>query len=255
MQDMQRKKQVMSKKSKSVFIATPMYGGMCHGSYAKSVFNTMKYLLDNGYEVQYRDMYNNSLVTEARDLFTQMFLNSGCEYLFFIDADQSFKPEDVLKMIKEDKDIIGGVVPKKRINWNSVAEASAHGVPPEMLNKFSGEFNLALLPGAEQPEDFTKSFEVSHIGTGMMIIKRSVFDKLKNSVREYKYSGSGVLGISQGDKIREYWNTNISDEGIWMGEDVNFCNMWRKIGGKVYAAPYTRTTHVGSYEFSGTLNP
>ena len=34
------------KKSKSVFIATPMYGGMCHGSYAKSVFNTMKFLLD-----------------------------------------------------------------------------------------------------------------------------------------------------------------------------------------------------------------
>ena len=72
-----------------------MYGGMCHGSYAKSVFNTMKLLLDSGYEVQYRDMYNNSLVTEARDLFTQMFINSKCDYMFFIDADQSFKPEDV----------------------------------------------------------------------------------------------------------------------------------------------------------------
>jgi hypothetical protein len=245
----------MSKKSKSVFIATPMYGGMCHGSYAKSLFNTMKFLLDNGYEVQFRDMYNNSIITEARDLFTQMFLASGCDYLFFIDADQSFKPEDVLRMIQEDKDIIGGVVPKKRMNWNSISEAVQHGIPAQSLSKYSGEFNLALLPGQDQPEDFTKSFEVSHIGTGMMIIKRSVFDKLKESVRSYKYSGSEMQGISSGDKVYEFWKTDISEEGLAMGEDVNFCHMWRKLGNKVYAAPYAKTTHVGSYEFSGTLNP
>jgi hypothetical protein len=243
------------KKPKSVFIATPMYGGMCHGSYAKSVFNTMKFLLDNGIEVQYRDMYNNSIITEARDLFTQIFLKSECDYLFFIDADQSFKPEDVLRMIEEDRDIIGGVVPKKRMNWESIAEASHSGVPAEMLSKFSGEFNLALIPGQEQPEDFTKSFEVSHIGTGMMIIKRHVFEKLKLSTREYTYHDKGILGINVGDKMNEYWNTNISDEGTLMGEDVNFCHMWRKLGGKIYAAPYAKTTHVGSYEFSGTLNP
>lgn len=244
-----------TKKNKSVFIATPMYGGMCHGSYAKSLFNTMKHLLDNGYEVQFRDMYNNSIITEARDLFTQIFLKSGCDYLFFIDADQSFKPEDVLRMIEEDKDIIGGVVPKKRMNWESIADASHNGVPAEMLSKFSGEFNLALIPGQAQPEDFTKSFEVSHIGTGMMIIKRHVFEKLKSSTREYTYQDKGILGINVGDKMNEYWNTNISDEGGLMGEDVNFCYMWRKLGGKVYAAPYAKTTHVGSYEFSGTLNP
>ena len=244
-----------TKKIKSVFIATPMYGGMCHGSYAKSLFNTMKHLLDNGYEVQFRDMYNNSIITEARDLFTQIFLKSGCDYLFFIDADQSFKPEDVLRMIEEDKDIIGGVVPKKRMNWESIADASHNGVPAEMLSKFSGEFNLALIPGQAQPEDFTKSFEVSHIGTGMMIIKRHVFEKLKSSTREYTYGDKGILGINVGDKMNEYWNTNISDEGGLMGEDVNFCYMWRKLGGKVYAAPYAKTTHVGSYEFSGTLNP
>lgn len=244
----------MSKNTKSIFIATPMYGGMCHGSYAKSVFNTMKYLFDNGYEVQYRDMYNNSIITEARDLFTDMFLKSGCEYLLFVDADQSFKAEDVMRMIKEDKDIIGGVVPKKRINWNSVAQAVSHGVPIDILNKYSGEFNLALIPGSQQPEDFTKSFEVSHIGTGMMLIKRSVFEKLKDSVRSYTYTGSGVLGLNNGDKVYEFWKTDISDTGSWMGEDVNFCYMWRNIGGKVYAAPYTQTTHVGSYEFSGTLN-
>lgn len=244
-----------AKKIKSVFIATPMYGGMCHGSYAKSLFNTMKTLFDMGIEVQFRDMYNNSIITEARNLMTKMFLESGCDYLFFIDADQSFKADDVIKMIEEDKDIIGGVVPRKQMNWNSVLEAANHGVPADMLAKFSGDFNIALLPDKEQPEDFTKSFEVSHVGTGMMIIKRSVFEKMKDSVPEYTYTGSNILGINAGDKVRQYWECSIDKNGLWMGEDVNFCYMWREMGNSVYAAPYAKTTHVGSYEFSGTLNP
>ena len=241
------------KKPKSIFIATPMYGGMCHGSYAKSLFNTMKFLLDKGYEVQFRDMYNNSIITEARNLFTQMFLKSGCDYLFFIDADQSFKPEDVLRMIEENKDIIGGVVPKKRINWESVLQAAQHGIPSSMLAKFSGEFNIALLPDQEQPEDFNKSFEVSHVGTGMMLIKRSVFEKLKNSARPFTYNGVDVQGIDNGDKLNEYWKCDIIGDSLF-GEDVNFCHMWRKLGGKIFAAPYAKTTHVGAHEFSGTLN-
>ena len=171
-------------------------------------------------------------------------------------SDMPLKPEELDKEgLVQFPAIIGGVVPKKIMNWESISEAVKHGVPSDMLSKFSGEFNLALMPGQDQPEDFTKSFEVSHIGTGMMIIKRSVFEKLKSSAREYTYTGSGILGANPGDKMNEYWNTNISDKGTLMGEDVNFCYMWRKLGGKVYAAPYAKTTHVGSYEFSGTLNP
>jgi hypothetical protein len=172
-------------KKPSVFIATPMYGGMCHGSYAKSVFNTMKLLFDNGHEVQYRDMYNNSIITEARNLFTHLFMKSDCDYLFFIDADQSFKAEDVMQMLKEDKDVIGGVVPKKRINWASVVDAVKNDVPVELLHKFTGEFNIAPLTNQEPPKDFSTSFEVSHVGTGMMLIKRSVFEQLQSHVKSY----------------------------------------------------------------------
>lgn len=243
----------MKEKIKSIFIATPMYGGMCHGSYAKSLFNTMKLLIEKGYNVYYRDMYNNSLVTEARDLFTQMFLTSNCDYLLFIDADQSFRAEDVIKMIEEDKDVIGGIVPKKRINWGLVQKAAINGVNPADLPKYSGEFNVALLPEQKQP-DFKTSFEVAHIGTGMMLIKKEVFLKLKETVRKYKYTGTGISGIAFGDTIHEFWKTSVSDEGTFMGEDITFCYMWRKLGGKVYAAPYTKTTHVGNYEFSGTLS-
>jgi len=243
----------MVKKNISVFIATPMYGGMCHGSYAKSIFNTMKFLLDRGIDVQFRDIYNNSIITNARNILTQLFLKSNSTHLFFADADQSFKPEDVLRMIEEDRDVIGGIAPKKQINWDSVAEAVKFGVPTDKLKYASGNLNVGLLPNQPYPEDFKKSFEVSYIPTGMMIIKRSVFDKMKGSVLEYTYSGDGVLGINHGDKIHQYWECGI-DDGRFLCEDVNFCHIWRGLGEKVYAAPYAKITHIGSYEFSGLLD-
>lgn len=240
-------------KNKSVFIATPMYGGMCSGVYAKSLVRTMRTLFEAGIQVSFRDIYNESMVTRARDTLTALFLKSDCEYLLFIDADQSFKVEDILRMIEEDKDIIGGVIPKKQINWGSVMGALQHGVPPEAAHKYSGSFNVNLLEGTEPPSDFSKSLEVAHIGTGMMLIKREVFEKLKPIVTEYKSENVGVEGLGPDDVMYEFWNSRIFD-GKWVGEDVGFCYLWRSLGGKVYAAPWVKATHVGTYEFSGTLN-
>ena len=240
-------------KPKSVFIATPMYGGMCSGVYAKGLVRTMRFLLEKGIGVEYRDLYNESMVTRARDIMTALFLKSECDYLLFIDADQSFKAEDVLRMIEEDRDILGGIIPKKQINWDSVAAALEHGVPVNQVSKYSGTFNVHLLEGSEPPTDLNKSFEVSHIGTGMMLIKREVFEQLKPIVAEYQSDNVGVEGLTPEDTMYEFWNSRIFD-GKWVGEDVGFCYLWRSQGGKVYAAPWVKATHVGMYEFSGNLN-
>ena len=237
----------------SVFIATPMYGGMCSGVYAKSLVRTMRYLFEQGIGVDFRDVYNESMVTRARDTLTALFLKSNCDYLLFLDADQSFKPEDIKRMIEEDKDVIGGVIPKKQINWQSVVGALSHGVPAEDAPKYSGLYNVNLLEGSEPPTEYDKSFEVAHIGTGMMLIKREVFEQLKPIVNKYTSENVGVEGLGPEDEMYEFWNSRIFD-GKWVGEDVGFCYLWRSLGGKVYAAPWVKATHVGMYEFSGTLN-
>lgn len=239
----------MSKK-KSVFIATPMYGGMCYGAYAKSLFNTMKTLLDNGIEVQFRDVYNDSIVSTARNTLTGLFLKSGCDYLLFIDADQTFKPEDVLRMIDEDKDVLGAVIPKKEINWHVVKEAVKQNIDIDLLARCTGSFNLA--GNIDQNTDFNKPFEVDHIGTGMMLIKRKVFEKLMSEVESYTYSEGRVQGLDIGEKMYEFWKVTVNN-GMLTGEDVYFCKLWQKLGGKVYAVAYPRVSHIGTYEFMGSV--
>lgn len=238
--------------NKHIFIATPMYGGTCHGAYAQSVFNIMKTLSDKGYQVSFRDMYNASIITWARDVLTAVFLKSGADYLLFLDSDQTFRVQDVERMITEDKDIIMAAYPKKMINWPNVAHVLNQGCPPDQAHRFSMVPNFNLLPNTQLPEDLSQSFEVAGGGTGMMLIKKEVFEKMMPLVDKYKVNMPGIAGITPDDYIYNFWKTTINNEEYLM-EDYNFCSMWRELGGKVFVAPWAKSTHYGTYEFSGTM--
>ena len=108
---------------KSITIATPMYGGVCHGAYLKSILSLTNLLGQKGYRVNYTDLSNESLITRARNTLTELFLRTGNDYLLFIDSDQGFNADGVVKMIEENVDIIGAAVPMKGINWESVKKA------------------------------------------------------------------------------------------------------------------------------------
>jgi hypothetical protein len=237
---------------KHIFIATPMYGGTCHGAYAQSVFQIMKTLSDKGYQVTFRDMYNASIITWARDVLTAVFLKSDADYLLFLDSDQTFRVQDIEKMIEEDKDIIMAAYPKKMINWENVANVIKQGCPPDQAHRFGMVPNFSLLPDIELPEDLSKSFEVAGGGTGMMLIKKEVFEKLEPLVDKFKIDMPGIAGLEKGELISSFWKTTIKDNQYLM-EDYNFCNMWRESGGKVFVAPWARSTHYGTYEFTGTM--
>lgn len=237
---------------KTIYIATPMYGGTCHGAYAQSVFQIMKTLADKGYGVMFRDMYNASIVTWARDVLTALFLKSNADYLLFLDADQTFRVQDVEKMIEEDKDIILAAYPKKMINWDNVANVLSQGCPASEAHRFGMVPNFKLLPGESLPNDLSKTFEIEGGGTGMMLIKREVFDKMAPHMQKYKVDMPGISGLSQDEYVINFWKTDIVDDKYIM-EDYGFCNKWRELGGSVYLAPWAKSTHYGTYEFTGTM--
>jgi len=101
-------------KQKHIFICTPMYGGQCTGVYAQSLINLIGVLGEHGYKTSVSLMFNESLVTRARCNMTYQFLESDADYLFWIDADIAFKAEDAIKMLQADKDVIGGIYPKRK---------------------------------------------------------------------------------------------------------------------------------------------
>lgn len=238
-----------------VTIATPMYGGQCTGIFAKSLLNAFLELPKAGIQVSFIDLYNESLITRARNTLTKIFLNGTSDYLLFIDADQSFRHQDIIRMIKADKDIIGAPVPMKGINWDNVRQAAING--RDDLSEYSGIFNVNFLPGFLESGTIKlgEPAEVMHIGTGMMMIKRSVFETLSEHAEEYVYNGSTIVrgDIRAGETvIKNFWETKIVDN-ILLSEDYNFCSMWRANGGNIYVDLLSSVIHMGTYPFSGNI--
>jgi hypothetical protein len=105
--------------------------------------------------------------------------------------------------------------------------------------------------------------EVLEIGTGYMLIKREVFEKMQEKLPSIKYKPDhiGQESFDGSRYIHAYFDTVIDTKDSitgggtdrYLSEDYMFCQMWRKIGGKVYLCPWMKTKHIGSYAFTGDL--
>ena len=168
-------------------------------------------------------------------------------HLLFIDSDLNFAPEDVLKMIAADKPIIGGIYPKKTINWPALRKI-IDKAPDEALDKFSGDFVVEF---GDLPERlyFDQPIEVKNIGTGFLLIKRHVFEDIAEQVGSY--IGNGYTN-ERDEVVHNYFQVAVEDN-ILLSEDYFFCREYQKFGGKVYAAPWCNFEHNGNYRFRGSF--
>lgn len=230
-----------------VRIATPMYGGNCKGIYVDSVMNLTFQLAREGHQVSFSKIFNESLITRARNNLVYEFMESDADVLLFIDADEGFSHEDVVRMLKSDKEVIGGIYPMKNINWDLVAAAAQTG--RKNLSDYSGIFALNMLPG-ENTFRLDEPVEVTEVATGLMAIKRSVFEKLEPFCPKYALNGSNAE-FNMDKMVTEFFATSITEDGILLSEDYHFCRLFRKHGGRVYAAPWVNVVHAGEYIFSG----
>jgi hypothetical protein len=242
---------------KKIFISTPMYGGQCYGFYLQSLLQLNNLLRDNNIESTMSFMFNESLITRGRNALAHGFMKSDATHLFFIDADIQFYAPDVLKMIEADKDVICGIYPKKEIDWQGIKNAVDNGVPTEHLKYFTGAFvvNLKGYEGsATVPVD--KPVEIWNGGTGFMLIKREVFEKLKPIVPWYVNDVLDLSGTMGAEQISQYFTESIEPETKrLLSEDYHFCKTWRDNGGEIWAAPWAGLTHIGTYAFDGKLLP
>lgn len=248
-----------------LFVCAPMYGGMNHGLFMKSCLDLQGLCMKYGIEIRFSFLFNESLVTRARNYLTDEFLRSGMTHMLFIDADIHFNPEDVLALIALDRDIIGAPYPKKSINWKSVWNASKKMLSdpnfdeskfnPGDLEGVIGDYVFNPVPGTKQFK-VTEPLEVMEIGTGFMMIKRAVFDKFKEEYPhlQYKPDHIGQANFDGSRYIHAYFDTVIDpDSHRYLSEDYMFCQYCRAIGIKIWLCPWMKTSHIGTYAFNGDM--
>ena len=236
----------------TLMIATPMYGGMCTGHYVQGLLGTVNKMRELGVNTFWAQMMNESLITRARNELTRIFLEKKFDYLMFIDADISFDAIGVAQLMAADRDIACGIYPKKEVDWNQVSKAAKDG--KQDLKDYAGAFVLNMTHGEQVETDSDKMLEVRHGGTGFMLIKRQVFEQLMDKVPTYRISTyKGEDGQYTMPLTHEFFATSIDETGALLSEDYHFCELWRKHGGKIYANPFIKLEHVGTYVYTGDI--
>lgn len=236
---------------KKLFVATPMYGGLCYGPFTEGLLGLQLECLKNNIEMTFRYLGNESLITRGRNLLVNVFLkDTDYTHFMFIDADIMFNPQDIIRMIGEDKDIIFGSYARKAINWENIENAVKAGVTKEHLQfctcspvlRFSEELRK------ENP-DLTRPIPVDAGPTGFMLIKRNVFETLKEDRPEYIDHSNDVP-----KKVTIFFDTSLRD-GEYLSEDYHFCFLWKDLyQGEVFWDPRVILNHIGTYTFNGGFN-
>jgi hypothetical protein len=248
-----------------LFIATPMYGGNCCGLYMKSCLDLQNVMNHYGVETKFSFLFNESLITRARNYLADEFLRSEFTHLLFLDSDIHFNPQDIIAMLALDKDIIGAPYPKKSINWNNIKAAikSNPDINAGELENLVGEYVFNVVKGTSQ-FSVTEPLEVMEIGTGYMLIKRVVFEKMQEAYPQihYKPDHVGQANFDGSRYIHAYFDTVIdSIDSIvgggtdrYLSEDYMYCQMWRKLGGSVWLCPWVKADHIGSFAYKGNMS-
>ena len=239
-----------------LFVATPMYGGMCIGNYAAALMQLPMVLSAAGIKMYYTYMMNESLITRARNRCAHEFLNiPEASHLLFIDSDIGFDPTIIPSMLNKDVDILCGLYPKKEINWPRVTSAVQRGVQPNELAKYSGAVVVNLIKQETTYVNDGDLLEINNGGTGFMLIKREVFETLRDKVPAYLNDMyHATVENPEPQYIKEYFATSIDEEsGRLLSEDYHFCVLARKHGFKIYADPAIELSHTGTYTFTGAV--
>jgi hypothetical protein len=212
-------------------IGMPCYGGNVSEPTMTSLLRFILMAQQVGLNWSLDTMVNESLVTRARNnLMAKMMTNQAATHFMFIDADIRFQPESILQMMACDKEVIGGLYPKKALPVNYVIN-----LKPE--TKVQGDI-----------------FTVDTMGTGFLLFKREVYEKLCAAHPECKYVDDVGLGKQYEPTMYSIFDVAIDAKGHYLSEDWLFCRRWSALGGEIWAHGKVLLNHIGHYEFVGDLS-
>ena len=212
-----------------VHICMPCYGGQLTESTFMSYIKWSNTARQLGLDWTVETMTNESLISRARNTLTAKFLNTKeSTHLMFIDADIGWEPWHLLVMLDAQKDVIGGLYPMKSlpVKW--------------CVNGLAGV--------VEDPN--SPLIEVSKTGTGFLLMKREVFEKLDAHPAVRAFANDIGLPRELDPYMKTYFDTAVR-EGRYYSEDWTFCENWRDLGGQVWVDKRVLLRHTGTYTFDG----
>jgi hypothetical protein len=212
----------------SVYVGTPTHGQSVSTAYTTSALRTVESFNKLGLKINFL-IFDGAAVDKARNLIVAQFMSDpAATHLLWMDADQAWRPNDIIRLLHHNKDVVGIAVRRK---------------------KLAVEFNVNFF--GTEAEIQNGCIEVLDLGTGCMLMKRSVLQKMMDSYPELK-----IDSLDEQVQAPEYAYALFQftvDNNKYYGEDFTFCRRWRSTGGSIWVDPAGLIGHVGNYTYQGSL--
>jgi hypothetical protein len=196
----------------------------------------------------------DALITRARANLVTLFLdNPSATHLLFVDADIGFEPDQIFRMIESGADVVAGVYPIKRVNWDKARRMlESNRLPSAALDyvlEIDDPDHVVAVNG------FTR---VRFAGTGFLMIRRHVLETMCQhpAYAALQFFREHSLDALSGSPNRFALFECMIDpaSGTYLSEDFSFCKRWTDIGGEIWADLESRLDHVGPSVFHGDVS-
>ena len=248
----------------SLRLLTPMYGGQASINFIESTMMLQIACERHGIPFSHYFIYNESLISRARNRCVDDYLKT-CDstHSVFIDADIGYDWRDVFLMLGLDKDVMGCPCSKKSIRWDRVEQAVVNSFSPsgkkelskEDFERVAGDNVVNWLHTGTQEINLGAPQQVRTVGTGLMMVRRDVYEQFIDHYPDRWYEGQlRSDSTCHPGKMYDFFHSGVNPVSrYYESEDYAFCNDVRAMGREVWLAPWVRTTHMGTYSFTGDL--
>jgi len=166
----------------------------------------------------------STLVSQARNRLLDDALNWGADHVLFLDADQSFPMDALLRLLGHGLDVVG-------VNYSTRVNPPR----PTAANVAPDGSLVPVWTTKEEAEAGTVE-RVGRIGLGVALIARSVVERLRAEAE------------ARGEPLGPLFHFRLSEDGRELtGEDFYFCERLERAGISVHVdhALSWETGHVG----------
>ena len=236
-------------------VATPCFGGQVSSIYAGSVFHLQRSVRSrSNIDLTVLMREGDALITRARANLVTLFLdNPSATHLLFVDADIGFTPDQVHRLIESGADVVAGVYPIKRVNWDKARRMLGSNKPAAPSAALDYVLEIEDPDHVIAVNGFTR---VRYAGTGFLMIRRHVLEKMCEHYASLQFFREHSIDTLAGSPNRFALFDCMIDQstGTYLSEDFAFCKRWTDIGGEIWADIESRLDHVGPSVFHGDVS-
>lgn len=210
-----------------VVFATPSLAGPT-APYIESLEKSIPLITAHGWIEAYVQEIGCPYISHARATMTRKALDADADVIVYLDYDLSWRPEDMLKLLSTEGDVVAGIY-RFKTDEEKYMGTILSDVNDRPVCRKDGAIIADKVPA------------------GFLKVTKPAIQKFMRAYPELLYGDPDRYSI-------DLFNHGAY-KGVWYGEDYSFSRRWREMGEEIWIVPDLNLNHhSGDKEYRGNFH-